>query len=146
MRPAVAAPGAALGASLVLGVLCAGCRGSLPQPAAAPQPDNAFVRVPYPPPPARVETAPKRPTAAALWVDGQWSWDGQWTWMPGGWVIPPPGGRLARWALRLEASGRLEFAPASWRDASGRELPPARVVAAALGEASNQTLPVRCAP
>ncbi len=136
------ADAARLGVALAL---CAACHGPLAQPAAAPQPDNAFIEVPYPPPPARVEALPPRPNQPCVWVDGQWSWDGiQWTWMPGGWVIPPPGGRLARWVLRRQLSGGLQYAPSSWRDAAGHELPPARVLVSALGESSSHTLPVRC--
>jgi hypothetical protein len=120
------------------------CRASLPQPAGAPQPDNAFVDVPYPPPPARVEAIPPRPRADALWIDGQWSWGGdQWDWWPGGWVAPVAGARFARWELRLQADGRLKFAAPSWRDPSGRELPAPPLLAVAQGEGASET-PVRC--
>jgi hypothetical protein len=126
-------------------VAAGACHSSLPEPAPALQPSNAYVEVPYPPPAALVETVPRRPSEGALWIDGQWSWDGQhWVWNSGGWVAPPPGGRFARWQLRLEPDGRMKFAGPSWRDASGRELPPARVLAAARGETASQTLPVRC--
>lgn len=126
-------------------VLC-GCHSSrLPQPASAPQPQNAYVTVPYPPPAARVETLPKRPRLDAVWIDGQWSWDGQrWQWVAGAWVLPPPGGRFARWSIVLLRDGQLLFAPASWRDASGRELPPARVLATAVGEEQSGTMRGRC--
>ncbi|HZU84236.1 MAG TPA: YXWGXW repeat-containing protein [Polyangiaceae bacterium] len=121
------------------------CGAAIPEPPRAPQPPNAFVEVPYPPPPARVEQLPGRPDPRAVWTDGQWTWDGtRWAWTPGGWVIAPAAGQFARWALRLTPDGRLQFAPASWRDAAGRELPPARVVASAIGEATNRTLPARC--
>lgn len=114
--------------------VCA-CGSSLPQPATAPQPPNAFVTVPYPPPAARVETLPARPSPEAVWTDGQWAWDGtRWQWTAGAWVLAPPGGRFAPWAFELEHDGRLMFAPASWRDRSGRALPPPRVLAVAVGE------------
>jgi hypothetical protein len=116
---------------LVLGLAFpTACHASLPQPATAPQPENAFVEVPYPPPPAHVEILPERPAGSpVVWVDGQWAWDGaNWAWDDGGWVRPPNDGRYAAWALRLEADGRLEFAPASWRDKAGKELPPAQVL------------------
>jgi hypothetical protein len=117
-----------------LGVaLSTACHASLPQPATAPQPENAFIEVPYPPPPARVEIVVPRPAASqVVWLDGQWTWDGaNWSWEDGGWALPPKGGRYAIWALRLERDGRLEFAPASWRDDAGKELSPAQVLAPA---------------
>jgi hypothetical protein len=132
---------AAMASTLALGA----CHSSFPQPATGPQPENAFVTVPYPPPAARVEALPKRPSREAVWVDGQWSWDGtRWTWVPGAWVVPPPEGRFARWELRLLRDGQLLFARASWRDRSGRELPPVRVLAIAMGRKQNGTMPVRC--
>src|SRR6185312_10018059 len=102
-----------------------GCGASLPQPARAPQPANAFVDVPYPPPAGRVEVLPARPSPDAVWIDGQWIWDGaNWAWDDGGWAVPPEGARYARSEVRRLADGRLEFAPGSWRDATGREIPP----------------------
>jgi hypothetical protein len=125
--------------------LMLGCAAGLPRPPVAPQPDSAFIDVPYPPPAARVETLAPRPDHRGVWIDGQWAWDGaRWSWVPGGWVEPPPGGRFARWAVRIERDGRFQFAPASWRDASGRELSPPRVLVPAVGAASLQTLPARC--
>ncbi len=126
-------------------LLVSACGGSIPEPAIAPQPDAAFVEVPYPPPAARVETMPARPAGDTSWVDGQWSWEGEhWTWLAGAWVIPPAGGRFAPWALRLGPDGHLTFAAASWRDAEGRALPPPRVVAPAITEGYGSALPVRC--
>jgi hypothetical protein len=140
----VDASSVATAVSLVCLVMCA-CRASLPQPASAPQPDNAFVEVPYPPPAAHVERLPARPSSEALWVDGQWSWaGGEWAWVPGAWVAPSPGSRFARWQLRLEADGQLKFAGSSWRDASGHETAPPRVLATALGEESGEPLPMQC--
>ncbi len=116
----------------------------MPGPAAASQPENAFVEVPYPPPAAHVETVPARPTARSVWIDGQWIWDGvQWTWSSGGWVEPQAGARFASWKVRRLPDGRLQFAPASWRDDRGGTLPPANVLAAAPGEASHATIPPR---
>jgi hypothetical protein len=113
--------------------LCA-CQSALPRPPRAAQPESAFVEVPYPPPAARVETVPHRPARASVWIDGQWSWDGaRWDWAPGGWVLPPPGARFARWALRMLPDGRLRFAPPSWWDAAGRPLAPPALLAPAVG-------------
>jgi hypothetical protein len=121
------------------------CGLSIPEPARAPQPDDAFAEVPYPPPAARVETLPPRPRADARWIDGQWSWDAsRWTWMPGGWVSAPPASRFARWNLRRLRDGRLEFAPASWRDVAGRELAAPPFLASARAEGSQRALPARC--
>jgi hypothetical protein len=113
-------------------------------PALAPQPDSAFAVVPYPPPPAHVETLPPRPSPRAVWIDGQWAWDGQqWVWLPGGWSVPDPAARFSPWALRLLPDGRFQFAPAAWRDAFGRDLQPPPVLAAAVGEHANPILPSR---
>jgi hypothetical protein len=123
----------------------AACRAALPQPPSAPQPESAFVDVPYPPPAARVETVPARPSPDALWIDGQWSWGvDEWVWSPGGWVVAPRGDGFAPWQVRLERDGRLTFAAASWRDASGRELPPARFLVRASGEATGGSSSGRC--
>ena len=128
---------------VTLSLALVACGASLQQPARAPQPPNAFVIVPYPPPAARVETLPRPPNPAAVWVDGQWSWGGAgWSWTPGAWVEPPPGGRFAAWALELD--GQLRFAPASWRDASGRELGPPRALVTAVGQESGQGDAPRC--
>jgi hypothetical protein len=120
------------------------CAGALPGPPLAPQPESAFAPVPYPPPAARVETIPRRPTAHAVCVDGQWTWDGrQWVWLPGGWLEPAAGARFSTWALRRMPDGRLQFAPAAWRDARGQDLPSPRVLAGALGENATPLLPTR---
>jgi hypothetical protein len=125
-------------------VTASACGGGLPRPETAPQPQTAFVEVPYPPPAARVETVPPRPERGGVWVDGQWSWDGaRWDWTPGGWVLPARDARFARWALQLLPDGRLRFAPAAWRDKAGRELTPPPVLAPAVGE-DVRSLPLRC--
>jgi hypothetical protein len=120
------------------------CAGAVPGPSLAPQPAAAFALVPYPPPAAHVELIPPRPVARAVWVDGQWAWDGQqWAWLPGGWSVPPKGARFSPWAVRLLPDGRFQFAPSSWRDSLGREVPPPPVLAAALGENGIPALPSR---
>lgn len=45
--------------------------------------------VPYPPPPAQVETVPPAPTnRACVYLDGQWEFVARdWQWQPGGWVV-----------------------------------------------------------
>jgi hypothetical protein len=126
---------------LVLG-LCA-CARTLPGPRIGPQPDSAFIEVPYPPPPARVEVIPARPRAGAVWTDGQWLWLGdRWVWSPGGWVAPPAGAWFAPWAVARASDGRLRFAPPSWHAADGREIPAPALLAPAIGEQAMRA--VRC--
>jgi hypothetical protein len=121
----------ALGVALTL----ASCGRALPTPRTGAQPESVFIDVPYPPPPARVEVLPKQPRAGTVWIDGQWYWQGQrWEWSPGGWVAPPEGAHFAEWALVRASDGRLRFAPASWRDERGREVPAPPFVATAIGE------------
>lgn len=45
--------------------------------------------VPYPPPPARIETMPPAPAdPACVYLDGQWIFGARdWQWQAGGWVI-----------------------------------------------------------
>ena len=107
--------------------------GSLPQPRLGGQPERAFVEVPYPPPAGKVEMVPPPPRRDAVWIDGQWLWQGhRWVWQLGGWVVPPRGARFSPWETRRLGDGQLVFAPAAWRDDSGREIaPPAILVPSA---------------
>jgi hypothetical protein len=126
-------------------VVALGCGSSLPRLPAATQPDDAFVDVPYPPPAAHVEQLPPKPSARAVWVDGQWVWNGGWVWTPGAWVAVPGNARFAPWALRRTTDGQLQFAAAAWRDPTGRELRGGpRVLATARGEEDEATIPARC--
>lgn len=126
--------------ALVLGILATvavGCGSSLPQPVTAPHPESAWMEVPYPPPPAHVEEVPPRPRDDAIWTDGSWLWEGnRWAWDPGGWVVLARGERLCPWETRRTPRGKLEFAPSTWRDASGKELEPPRKIAEAAQRAS----------
>ncbi|MBX3198564.1 MAG: YXWGXW repeat-containing protein [Labilithrix sp.] len=99
----------------------AGCGGSLPRPAAAPISVDDYVEVPFTPRTPPVEFIPPSPAKGAVWVDGSWEWSGnRYVWRFGSWVVPPPGVRLARWAIvRRRVDGQLFFAPSSWKDASG---------------------------
>ncbi len=82
-----------------------------------------MIEVPYPPPAARVESVPPPPNAADVWIDGQWDWDGRnWRWHEGRWMTPPDGAYFTRWTTQRRRDGRLFFARAAWRDASGRAL------------------------
>ena len=103
-----------------LGALALACSPSLPRPTYAPQPTSSLLEVGQPPPPARVEIVPTRPTTLALWVDGEWIWRrGRWAWLTGRWVAPPSGAVFCPWVFVRGADGRLWFAPGVWRDAQG---------------------------
>jgi len=107
----------------VLLVLLSGCSGSLPKPPTGPVPPDAMVEVPYPPPPAHVETTPPRTKVGDVWIDGQWEWDGKmWKWLAGAWMTPPANAYFTRWTAARRADGRLFFARATWRARDGRSL------------------------
>ncbi|MDP9034430.1 MAG: hypothetical protein M3O50_06455, partial [Myxococcota bacterium] len=99
------------------------CGGSLPVPPYARQSESALTPVGYPPPPARVEFLPARPSKQSVWVDGEWAWRGRrWSWRPGRWVVPPEGARFSPWVLVRGEDGALYFASGAWRDAKGGAL------------------------
>lgn len=106
---------------LVLAVF-SGCGGAArPTPSLAKQPAAAYVPVPYPPPPARVEYAPVSPREGAVWVGGEWDFRfRRWIWTYGRWVVPPTNATYARWSLERDRKGELKFAPGAWRDAKGK--------------------------
>lgn len=105
--------------------LCA-CGSSLPRPPLAPQPHDLYFEVPYPPPPPHTESIAARPSARAVWIDGEWTWVGsRWTWQPGGWAEPPAGAvKYAPWELHRTADGRLTFAPGTWLSPHDTPIPP----------------------
>ncbi len=104
----------------------------LPAPPYVAQPSSALARVPFPPPPARVETVPARPSTNATWIDGEWSWRGRrWLWIRGRWVVPPAGARYAPFALVRGPDGTLWAARGAWRNARGEEIDPPRPLAVA---------------
>jgi hypothetical protein len=120
---------------LALSILAGGCGSSTsrPGPTEARQPRDAFVPVPFPPPPGRVEFAPQAPRPDAVWISGEWSYRfGRWSWTFGRWVVPPRGAvGHAPWALRRDAAGELWFAPGAWRDARGELVDPPQPLAVA---------------
>jgi hypothetical protein len=130
---------------MTVSAVASSCSAVLAQPVRMAPPDAAYVRVPYPPPPAHVETVPRRPDKPSVWIDGQWAWDGlEYRWVSGGWVTPPPSGvRFSAWNVRIRADGSFEFAAAAWRDGSGHELPPPAVLEPAVG-ASRTAQPRKC--
>ncbi|HEY3236973.1 MAG TPA: hypothetical protein VGJ84_19800 [Polyangiaceae bacterium] len=103
--------------------LFSSCAGALPEPPRAPQPPDAFVRVPYPPPAALSEAVPPPPPGRVVWRDGCWVWRGRsYVWERGGWLIPPPGGRFATCELAYSRDGTALFAENAWYDSRGRLL------------------------
>ena len=79
-----------------------------------------MIEVPYPPPPARVETIPPTKSAGQVWLDGQWEWGGKaWTWHDGAWTTPPPDAYFTPWTTKRRADGQLLFIRAEWRDKAG---------------------------
>lgn len=117
----------------VLGALSvARCGSSLPGPPLAPQPPDAFIEVPMPPPPAQVEIVPARPEAARTWVDGAWTWEGtRWRRQAGGWLALPRGPRYAAGVARRRDDGTLLYANPRWLDGEGRTLDEPRRIAEA---------------
>jgi len=108
---------------VLLGSAFAACSTRVPHPASTAQPTSALIEVDYPPPPARVEFVPKRPSSEAVWLNGSWQWTGhRWGWKPGGWVIPPEGAKYAQLTLVRRNDGRLFAAHGTWRDADGGEV------------------------
>lgn len=95
-----------------------------PMPPMTPHPTSALVEVPYPPPPARVETVPEPPKDDAVWVDGEWVWQGgRWAWRAGRWVVVPPGVAFAPWTTVRASNGVLYAAEGVFRDAKGNAIP-----------------------
>jgi hypothetical protein len=99
------------------------CNGRLPHPPYAAHPTSALGEVPFPPPPARVEEVPPRPTDDAVWLDGEWNWRGRaWSWLPGRWVRAPAESVYCPWTAVRDAAGRLFYAPGTWRNAKGEPI------------------------
>jgi hypothetical protein len=112
----------AVGVYVVTALLSA-CSGSLPKPPSGPVPSAAMNEVPYPPPPARVETVPPRAKDGDVWIDGQWDWDGKvWEWLEGSWTPPRTNAYFTPWSTERRSDGRLFFARAAWRTRDGRVL------------------------
>lgn len=114
----------------VLGAVA--CTPTLPQPPYVVQPVTAFVVVPYPPPPARVEGVPDAPSPAAVWIDGEWEFRrARWAWHPGRWVVAPPGASYSPWMIGRATDGTLSFAVGVWRMANGSPVPAPRALLSA---------------
>jgi hypothetical protein len=99
------------------------CGSRLPGPSYVQHPTEALVEVPYPPPPARVEYVPDRPSSDAVWLDGEWVWQGRrYSWKAGRWVKPPANASFAPWTTVRDSMGSLYLAEGTWRDRSGSEI------------------------
>jgi hypothetical protein len=115
---------------LVLLLPCACAR--VPTPPAAPANldiaphtgDEAAI-VPYPPPPAMVETIPDRPSPNALWLDGHWEWTGRdFSWRRGQWdILPAPGAYYAPATTVRRPNGQLFYYVGRWHLADGTPSP-----------------------
>jgi len=115
--------------------LALGCSAIVRHPPYVAQPSSALVEVQLPPPPARVELVPARPSPDAVWVDGEWTWRrGRWAWLPGRWVEPPAGAAFSPWVFERAPDGRMWYAPGVWRDAHGAPVDPPPVLAGASVE------------
>jgi hypothetical protein len=97
----------------------------LPAPPYSRQVSSAYTEVPYPPPPARVETVPDKPQGGAVWIDGEWAWEGtRWAWKRGRWVMAPTNATFSPWTSTRDPEGVLYVAEGTWRDHEGKEVPP----------------------
>lgn len=121
------------------GVLVIGC-GAQPLAIVPPAlPTGPWLTIPREPPPGRVELVPPRPHRDAVWIDGVWNWtDRRWVWTKGSWVIPPPGATYWPWSVVRAPDAKLQFAPATWRNAQGNVIGPPP----ALATATVTTVPV----
>jgi len=109
----------ALAIAVMAGFACGSAK--LPSPPYSSHPTDALQPVPYPPPAARVEDVPVRPSEEAVWIDGEWIWQTRrWIWRRGRWVRPVPGARYAPWTSVRDEDGNLFVAAGAWRDARGR--------------------------
>ena len=108
----------------MFGFALTACSGRVPHPPYASHPTSALVEVDYPPPPARVEQVTEQPGKNAVWLNGEWSWTGRrWAWKEGGWVVVPEGAAYAKLTIVRRDDGKLFFAPGTWRNAKGDEVP-----------------------
>jgi hypothetical protein len=119
----------------LLGLVGPGCGPLVQHPPYVAQPAAALIRVDSPPPPARVELIPARPSPGAVWIDGEWIWRReQWAWLPGRWLSIPAGCSFSPWVFVRGADGRLFYAPGAWRDAKGTLVDPPDALATAAVE------------
>jgi len=69
-----------------------GCSSALPRPKTADHPntETRIIVASKPTEPVQVDLVGTRPSATAVWIDGQWEWRGRrWVWIAGNWQEPP---------------------------------------------------------
>lgn len=117
------APGRALGWLLAAcawgGSGCGSSTAIVPETPVGTARTSQGARVPYPPPPAKVEVVPLRRRDECLWRDGFWMFKGAgWRWTPGAWVIPPLDCTYTRSETRWVKEGgnaKLFYFPPEWQ-------------------------------
>jgi len=142
-------------AFLLAGALLAssalGCGGSrVREPVFGPHPDasrpadgdidkDRHGALDAPPPPVSAEEIAPAPSAAHVWIDGQWVYQPllrRWTWEQGAWCLPPPGdafyarpvveryrrvdGRTTRWNEALQRFEEVDSGDDRFRWQRGR--------------------------
>jgi hypothetical protein len=122
------------GLLLLAALATTACGSTLPQPRQTTPPAEAFLEVPYPPPPALSELVPKPPAReGVVFVDGGWTWRGKYyVWQRGGWVQPRPGLRVTPWMVRYTDDGRALFAESRWVNEHGRLVRGPRIIVPAV--------------
>ncbi len=114
------------------------CNHGLPHPPYSAHTSEELVQVPFPPPPARVETVPQPPASGARWIEGEWSWRGRrWAWKQGYWAPPSADGTYSPWQMTRNEAGTIFFAPGTWRDAKGAPTPPPAPLAVGVARAAD---------
>jgi hypothetical protein len=105
----------------VMAALALACGSRLPPPPLSAHVTSELIEVSFPPPPARVELVPEPPpAAAAMWIDGEWTWRGRkWGWRAGYWTEGGAGLTYSPWQVTRDDAGTLYFAPGAWHDADG---------------------------
>jgi len=105
-------------AALAVAPLLAGCGSAIASPKLGPHYQEEPLAVPYPPPPARVETIPRHPREMKnpVWLDGEWQWKGRrWVWQEGHWELPLAGGYYAPATTLRIADGTLYYYQGEWK-------------------------------
>jgi hypothetical protein len=114
------------------------CNSTLPHPSYTAHTTSELVEVPFPPPPARVETVPDSPSSGAVWIDGEWSWRGRrWSWKSGYWAPSPGDTTYSPWTMTRDLDGTVFFAPGTWRNAKGEPIDPPAPLAVGVARSQN---------
>jgi hypothetical protein len=139
MRRVVVGAGLAV---MIAGAMIACSAARLPAPPYVQQPTAALARADYPPPPARVEYIPTIPSAKAVWLDGEWTWQGtRWAWKPGRWVLPPENAKFSPWTGTRDQQGNFYVAEGKWRGPDGGDVADPKPLAIARTRGGSVTDP-----